>query len=161
MWGFRIITQFGPPQVYDAERDRTFTNWVDPTLDLVLAPRVPLQRYVKTFYQKQKAIAKFFGHAANVNDETRPQYGGIRAVVVGFRKTSELRACWKQNSFGLLLSLLLVLGLSHFAVVFVLSNRCVVYSFHNSCDSELSRHTMLTMRASANVWFPFDCLACL
>ena len=72
-------------KVHDAERQKPFLTWVDPTLDLVLAPRLPLQRYVKTFYEKQKAIAKFFGHAANLNDENKPQYGGIKAVVVGFR----------------------------------------------------------------------------
>lgn len=69
---------------WDEERQRQFSVWVDPTLDLVLAPRSPLQQYIKTFYGKQKAIANFFGHAAKLNDEKKPSYGGTRAVCVGF-----------------------------------------------------------------------------
>ena len=91
VWEFRTITlQFGSSQIHDTERGRPFSFWVDPTLDLVLAPRSPLQQYVKTLYKKQKAIAKFFGHAANLNDATRPQYGGTRATAVGFETPASM-----------------------------------------------------------------------
>lgn len=57
--------------IYDAARNRNFHSWIDPASDVVLVPRNRLSCYIKTLYDKQAAIARFFGQASKMPSRDR------------------------------------------------------------------------------------------